>query len=71
MKKVITADEKLQLMGILALAKQHQKIVDECYDGITRIIDEDSSLIHDSIYEEINMVDFDKLIERTGIEVEA
>ena len=69
--KTITQDEKLQLMGIMALAKSHQKVVDECYDGITRIVGEESTHIHDSIYEDISMVEFDKLLERADIEVEA
>ncbi len=70
MKKTITQDEKLKLMGILALAKSHQKIVDQCYDAITDIVMEESSLIHDTVYEEnFRMADFDKLLERSGIEV--
>lgn len=71
MKKEITEDEKLKLMGILALAKSHQKIVDQCYDAMTELLDEESTLIHDSIYEEVNMVDFDVLLARAGIQVES
>jgi hypothetical protein len=68
--KTITQDERLKLMGIMALAKSHQKIVDQCYDAITDIVMEESSLIHDTVYEEnFRMADFDKLLERAGIEV--
>lgn len=70
MVKSITKDERLKLMGIMALAKSHQKVVDECYDAMTDILFEESSLIHDQVYESnFRMSDFDKLLERAGIEV--
>lgn len=70
MKKTITQDEKLKLMGIMALAKSHQQIVDQCYDAMSDILFEESTLIHDQVYESnFRMADFDKLLERAGIEV--
>jgi len=67
--KTITQDEKLQLMGIMALANSHYKIIDQCYDQLTKILGEESTHLHDSLYEQISMVEFDKLLENAGIEV--
>lgn len=70
MKKTITQDEKLKLMGIMALAQSHRKVVDQCYDAMSDILFEESTLVHDAVYEDnFRMVDFDKLLERAGIEV--
>ena len=68
--KTITQDEKLQLMCIMALAQSHYRIIDQCYDAVTKIIGEDGSHIHDNLYEQTSMVEFDKLLEKAGIEVE-
>lgn len=69
--KTITQDEKLQLMGIMALANSHYKIIDQCYDQVTKILGEESTHIHDSLYEQVSMVQFDALLEKAGIEVES
>lgn len=67
MKKSITALERLQLLGLLTLARQHNKIVDQTRDAITLIIEEDDSLVHDAIWG--YDVDLDKCLDNMGIKI--
>ena len=68
MTKTITEIEKLQLLGLVTLARQHYKIVDEVRDAITLLIGKDDSVLHDSAWD--YDVDFDKALADSGIEVE-
>lgn len=70
MKKIITPNERLQLLGLLTLAQQHAKIADQAREAIEKIIDDIGgySLLTDAIYEE--RAHIDKMLSDMGIEVE-
>lgn len=68
MRKSITEIERLQLLGLVTLARQHYKIVDQARDAISLIIQEDDSLLHDAVWD--YDTDFDKSLASMGIEVE-
>lgn len=50
MKKTITSSEKMQLLGLLTLARKHQGIVNLIEEEIRSISQDDSDLLLDAIY---------------------
>lgn len=68
MRKSITEAEKLQLLGLVTLARQHYKIVDQVRDAISSIIQEEDSLLHDALWD--YDTNFDKSLASMGIKVE-
>jgi len=67
MRKNITENERLQLIGLVTLARQHYKVVDQARDAISALIEEDDSLLHDATWEyDMNL---DKAIHDMGVEV--
>lgn len=64
----ITQEQKLQLLGLVTLAQQHYKIVDEVRDAITQIIGKDDSILHDAAWD--YNIDFNKALADSDIEVE-
>ncbi len=64
----ITPEQKLQLLGLVTLARQHYRIVDQVRDGITEIIGKDDSVLHDACWD--YDTDFEKALADSEIEVE-
>jgi hypothetical protein len=69
MKTTITQSEKMQLLGLVTLARSHNKIIDLANNEMSRIIEaEDNySLLTDIVYDED--VDFDETLKNMEIEV--
>lgn len=65
----ITEQEKLQLLGLVTLARQHYKVVDEVRDAITKIVGVDDTVLHDSAWD--YDVDFEQALKDSEIEVES
>lgn len=68
MTKKITPEQKLQLLGLVTLGRQHYKVVDEVRDAITNIIGVDDSVLHDAAWD--YDMDFEKALSDSQIEVE-
>jgi len=70
MRTTITEQEKLQLLGLLTLGQQHNKIVDQVREAIEKVIEDPNgySQLVDAIWE--YETDIDKLLRNMGIEVE-
>lgn len=68
MSKQITEDEKLALVGLITLGRQHYRMVDEVYEALTKRLGEDGTNIHDALYEQ-DALDIDDLLEKNNIEV--
>lgn len=67
MKKTITQSERLQLLGLLTLARSHRVTVDKCEDEMNKIVEvENYSHLTDAIYDEN---DFDQVLKKMEIEV--
>ena len=64
----ITNQQKLELLGLVTLARQHYKVVDQVRDAITEIIGEEDSVLHDSAWD--YDIDFEKALKDSKIEVE-
>lgn len=70
MSKTITENEKLQLIGLLTLGIQHQKIVTQIEKAMAKLTDtEVGGHLSETLYEGDNF-DIDELLEREGVEVE-
>jgi len=68
MSKTITNNQRLELLGLLTLARKHREIVDQCDEAMAEIAGvEVGGLLSDAIYEP---VDLDTTLARMGIEVE-
>lgn len=65
----ITEQQRLELMGLIALGRQHYRVIDQVYDGITKIVGEEGSHLHDAVFEIEKTVDIDKLLALSEIEV--
>lgn len=70
MKKIITQSEKIQLLGLLTLARQHWKIVNQCNSAMCGIIGSDdfndAGLLSDAVYDD---TDIDSILRNMEIEV--
>lgn len=64
----ITDEQKLQLLGLVTLARQHNKVADDVVKAITKIIGTDDSQVHDATWEQD--ADFDEALKNSDIEVE-
>lgn len=64
----ITEEQKLQLLGLLTLGRQHYKIIDQVRSAMTKIIGEEDTVLHDTIWD--YDVDFEKALHDSQIEVE-
>jgi hypothetical protein len=64
----ITAQQKLELLGLITLARQHYRVVDDVRDAITKIIGEEDSVLHDSAWD--YDVNFEKALKDSEVEVE-
>lgn len=68
MSKSITTQEKLQLLGLLTLGIQHQKIVNQVEEAMAKISGEEiGGHLSDAVYE--GDTDIDKILVNIGIEV--
>lgn len=67
MKKVINTSEKMQLLGLLTLARHHQAIVTEVEKQIRLVSKDDSDLLLDAIYNPEE--DFEAVLKAAEIEV--
>ena len=69
MKTTITQNEYLQIVGLMTLARNHQKIVDDCNDAMSEIVgdDEKYSLLTDAMYDS---TDVDTALKNMNITVE-
>lgn len=68
MSSKITQEQKLQLLGLITLARQHSKIVDDVHNSITQFVGVDDSVLHDAIWD--YDMDFEKALKDSQIEVE-
>ena len=68
MKKYITKDERLQIIGLMALAREAGKKLNEAADVMNRIIkaDDDYSMLNDIVWDETSV---DKALKDMGIVV--
>ena len=66
-KKTITKQEKLQLLGLVTLGRQHYKMVDSVRDAISEIIEDEDTNIHDMTWEYDK--DLDHVLKDMGIQV--
>lgn len=60
MKKTITPQEKLQLLGLLTLARQHQKMVREAEGAMIKVLDHDDNYLDhlsDAMYDDSSIDD--------------
>lgn len=74
-KTTISESERLQLLGLLTLARQHSQIVDQCSDGIDEILEvqgfeKGGTHLHDSIWDK-SAEDFDSTLKKMGIKIHA
>ena len=74
MKTVITNTEKLQLLGLLTLAQQHQKVVGLAEEAMCALLEHDemsnyADQLSDAIYEQDTNID--KILENMGVKVES
>lgn len=67
MKKAITQNEKYQLIGLLTLAQKHYQMISLLTTAMSKIIDEDDSILHDAIYD--GDADIDNMLKVMDIEV--
>lgn len=69
MSKSITENQKLQLVGLLTLGIQHQKIVTQVEESIAELTDtEVGGHLSDALYGS-DKFDVDKLLELEGVEI--
>jgi len=72
MKTTITVGERLQLIGLLALADRHYRILEEVREAITELVggtpEDGEGHISDAIYDG-GRRDADQLLKRLGITV--
>jgi hypothetical protein len=64
----ITEQQKLELLGLVTLARQHYRVVDQVRDAITAIIGEEDSVLHDAAWD--YDVKFEKALQDSQVEVE-
>jgi len=70
MKKTITQNEKLQLVGLLTLGIQHQEIVGRVEDAMAKLTGtEVGGHLGDALYQG-GRFDIDELLENEGVGVE-
>jgi hypothetical protein len=69
MKTTITEGERLQLWGLITLGRKYQKMSDEIRIIIGEIIEEDDSLLGDSLYDYSDPNDIDRIIKDLNIKV--
>lgn len=67
MSKVITQSQKMQLLGLLTLARSHQAIVTQVEKEIRVVSGDDSDLLLDAIYNPDE--DFEEVLKAAEIEV--
>jgi len=66
MRKTITKDERLQLLGLLTLARHHAKMLQECETEEDRILDDKEGLSH--LYDgSFNDDPIDVILEKMGV----
>lgn len=74
MKTVITTQEKLELLGLLTLARQHAKIVNLAEEAMVTVLDADSDgfggvdWLYDEVYED-RPIDMDVILGKMNVEV--
>lgn len=66
-KKVITQEEKLQLLGLVTLGQQHYKMVDQVRDAMTAVLGDDDTLLHEVVWDYDRS--FEDALKGMGIEV--
>jgi len=72
MKKEITKNEELQLIGLITLAKKHYKIVSDCEKEMEKIVggdDEYGGLLSDNVYSRDDNDDVSSALKDMGIKV--
>lgn len=69
MRKNITKNERLQLLGLLTLAQQHYRIEKQASEAIDEILEDEEhySLLTDAVYEDNTNID--KILQNMGIEI--
>jgi hypothetical protein len=73
MKTEITKEEYLQLVGLLTLARQHKKMVDEIEEAMKQVIGEEADYGHcgDAIWENDGTYTANDLLKKLKIKVNA
>lgn len=68
----ITKSQKLQLLGLVTLAVEHYKIIDQARDAMSDILGEEDTHVHDMLYEDVANVprELNKALKNMGIKVE-
>ena len=68
----ITKNQKLQLLGLVTLAIEHYKIIDQSRDAISDILGEEDTQVHDMLYDDVANVprELSKALKNMDIKVE-
>ena len=48
----ITSKQRLEVMGLMALAHRHGKVMDEVYEALTDMFGENGTHMHDAVYDQ-------------------